>query len=449
MLPPPLQGIADFAGLRWRRAHLKGQGLRAYQQKSLARLLRLATEGSAFYRELYAGRDLRDIRSLPTIDKSVMMRAFDRLNTAGLKLDEVMAHALDAEREQRYLGYFRGRYVIGLSSGTSGARGLYVWDRAFTRRLPFVFLARSGMPWSLLPFRIAFFLRVFSQGFQDINGPLISLRHVPTMTPVDEAVERINALRTNILMGPPSMLRLLARKRHAITSPIGMVVSYAEVLEEHDREMLERTFGVRVVEIYQASEGLIGCPCSEGRLHVNEDLVYLELQDEGGREITEPGVPCARMLVTNLYNEVQPLIRYVMNDLVELGPPCECGSGFRVIRKIIGRDDDVLYFRRPEGTLGHLFPDLMSRWIITATDGILEYVVEQPDPGHLAVHLDLAEGRSEREVGQQVISAIRHGLTHHGLTCPDIKVLGKPGGIRPSPGKFKRFRRGFTPAADS
>jgi putative adenylate-forming enzyme len=373
-----------------------------------------------------------------------MMREFDRLNTAGLRLDEAMAFALEAEREKRYLGYFRGRYVVGLSSGTSGARGLYLTDRAISERLPFAFLARSGMPWRLLPSRIAFFLRIFNQGFADINGPLITLSYMPTMLPVTEAIDRINRLGANILMAPPSMLRLLARERPRITSPIGIVVSYAEVLDEHERKMLERVFGVRIVEIYQASEGLIACPCREGQLHINEDLMYVELLDEAGRELVAVDTPCRRMIVTNLYNDLQPLIRYELNDLVTLGASCSCGSGFRVIARVIGRDDDILYFLRAEGAIGHVFPDVMSRWIITASDQIDEYAVEQPAVERLVVHIEPGEDADAADVTRRVELALVRGLSEHGLRVPTIEF--RVGEVARGNGKFKRFRRGFSPA---
>lgn len=444
MLPLPLQGLVDFVQLRWRFAHLRSERLARYQRAALARLVRLAVARSPFYRDHYAGRDLDDLRSLPTIDKATMMAAFDRLNTEGIALDDAMAFALAAERDKRYLGYFRERFVVGLSSGTSGARGLYLTDRAISQRLPFAFLARSGLPWRLLPYRIAFFLRVFSQGFADIASPLITLRYVPTMMPVAEAVERINALRANVLMGPPSMLRLLARERARITAPIGIVVSYAEVLDEADRARLASAFGVRVIEIYQASEGLIACPCREGRLHINEDLVHVELQDEAGRELTRTGVPCRRMLVTNLYNEVQPLIRYVMNDLVVLGPPCRCGSGFRVIDRVVGRDDDILYFPRAAGPPGHVFPDVVSRWIIAASPRILEYVVDQPALGEVQVTLELEAGADPPAELDRVERALRAGLAEHGLLATAVQL--RAGKVVRDSGKFKRFRRAFRPA---
>jgi putative adenylate-forming enzyme len=441
MLPAPLQGIADFARLKWRFAYLRGERLKKFQHKKRDELVTFAVNNSPFYRDLYQGLDLSDFRNLPTISKALMMREFGRLNTAGIRLDEAMDFALAAERDKRYLGYLRERYVVGLSSGTSGNRGIYLTDRAISERLPYAFLARSGIPLRLLPYRIAFFLRVFNQGFSDINGPMISLHYLPTMLPLAEAIDRVNELHTNVLMGPPSLLRMLARERQRITAPIGIIVSYAEVLEANERVRLERLLGARIVEIYQASEGLIACPCREGRLHINEDLMLVELLDDDGSELVNSGTPCRRMIVTNLYNQTQPLIRYELNDLVVMGEACKCGSGFRTIDSVIGRDDDVLYFRLSDHTLGHVFPDVMSRWIITASDEIEEYVVEQPQPGCASVSLELSDSAAGEDVASAVSASIKRGLEEHGFVPNEVEIHLRR--IERGDGKYKRFRRGY------
>ena len=103
-------------------------------------------------------------------------------------------------------------------------------------------------------------------------------------------------------------------------------------------------FKTKVIEIYQASEGQIASACKAGHLHINEDLVFVELYDENNQLITEPNVVGHKMILTNLVNDAQPLIRYEMNDMIVLDEPCSCGSHFRRIKRIIGRCDDNLYF---------------------------------------------------------------------------------------------------------
>jgi putative adenylate-forming enzyme len=435
------RGIGDFLTLKRNFHTLRGQDLRDWQRSRCNELVRFAVSASPLYRRLYAGRDLENFEELPTIDKAVATEGFDDLNTAGLHRSEVEAFALGMEASGDQLRYLRGPdgrdFVIGMSSGTSGSRGLVVTERAISEGLPFVFAARSGLPIRLLPWRIVFMLRVFSKAFQDINAPLIRLDYVNTMTPVQAILDKVGRMRAKILMAPPSMLRILAD--HAPSMPsLRLLVSYAEVLEEADEAAIRWAFDLPLIQIYQASEGPIGCACRLGSLHINEDLVYVELLDGEGRPVTEPGQKARRMLVTNLYNRVQPLIRYELNDLVELGEPCPCGSGFRTIRRVIGRADDVLWFASGEGGRQYVFPDLVSRWIISASGLVSDYAIAQAGDDSLELRLSVTRDEAQAKALADVLAALRAGLERHGCLVPAIRFAG-PVELPPPGMKRKRF----------
>jgi putative adenylate-forming enzyme len=449
-----LQGLADLATLRRNARVLRGAGLERYRRERLADLLEHAVR-SAFYRGLYseAGFDVSRPRALadagvfealPTIDKRLYGDNFDELNTAGLRADDLAAFAMAQERSRDWLGYYDGRYTVGMSSGTSGSRMLVVTDRAVAERLPFVFLARSGLPLRLLPMRIAFMLRVHNQAFEDINSPVVTLRYIATMTPVGEVIARINELRANVLMAPPSMLRVLAPHADRITAPVRMIVAYAEVLDTSDAARIRTAFGVPVIQLYQASEGPVASACREGRLHLNEDLVHTEPLDADGRPVTEPGVACRRLLVTNLHNTVTPIVRYALNDVIVLGSGCACGSGFRVVDRIIGRNDDVLYVPRSDGSgLGHVFPDVVSRWIILTSPEVEEYQVVQGEPGAVTLRLKTAPGAETTRVEAALLAAFADELARAGLG-PVALTFDFGGPATPADGgKVKRFIRTF------
>ena len=94
------------------------------------------------------------------------------------------------------------------------------------------------------------------------------------------------------------------------------------------------------------------------------------------------------MIITNLINYAQPLIRYEMNDMIVLDEPCSCGSNFRTIERIIGRRDDLLYFYNSNHEKKYVFPDLFARWIITESDLIREFQVYQPQVGQILISVD-------------------------------------------------------------
>jgi putative adenylate-forming enzyme len=352
----------------------------------------------------------------------------------------VQDYAVQKELHKEYLGYYQDQYVIGLSSGTSGNKGIYVTPKAMTERLPFVFLARSGLSTRNLPFRILFLLRVFSQGFEDINAPLIHLNYLSTMTPVDDIIRRINDDRINILMAPPSLVRQLLPWAGTITKPLQMIVSYAEVLEQEEKERFQRSFGTRVIEIYQASEGQIGSACRCGNLHINEDLVYIELYDKNGEPVDRPGPVGAKMLLTNLINTAQPLIRYEMNDLIQLGEPCPCGSSFRVIDKVLGRHDDVLYLANKNSILQPVYPDLISRWIITTSDSIREFQISQLSHSILEVTIDLLDstGEARTAVAERLRDRLTSELSSYGIHV-DVDIRIEAIRLPETMAKYKRF----------
>ena len=452
-----LRNLTDLLTLNRRLYHWSDERIRQWQSENVLKLVSKVRQESPFYKDLYRDRtiaSLADFSCLPVIGKSIMMAHFDQLNTAGLHLDDVMAFALRKELAKDYLGYYQDRYVVGLSSGTSGNKGIYVTPRSLTERLPGVFLARGGVRLTDLPLRILFILRVFSQGFADINAPLITLNYRSSMTEPASLIETMNKMRANILMAPPSLLRQLMPLCSQIRRPPRRIISYAEVLDPLEKERFAKAFRAPVVEIYQTSEGQIASPCRCGSLHINEDLVYVELLDEQGAPLpSRAGLRSSRMLVTNLVNPIQPLLRYEMNDMVELGDPCPCGSHFRVLGRVIGRNDDVLYLRDRIGQNRAVYPDLVSRWIITTDDRIREFLVEQDASDHLTITVDLPDsgeaGRMRHlqepdrdpvfdEVAGRLSARLRKELAEFAIDCR-ITVLARPIPLPADNRKMKRF----------
>jgi phenylacetate-CoA ligase len=112
------------------------------------------------------------------------------------------------------------------------------------------------------------------------------------------------------------------------------------------------------------------------------------LYDYEGKLIQSPHIRGHHMILTNLVNYAQPLIRYEMNDMIILDDACPCGSRFRTIQKILGRNDDLIYFLNRDHQKRVVFPDLFSRWMITESDQIREFQVIQDEIGKLDIKID-------------------------------------------------------------
>ena len=435
-----LRGILDYFRLK-RQYKYSAKSIEHYQLKALKDIVSYARDKSPFYRDLYGDmtfETLDDFYKLPAINKQIMMDNFTDLNTCGIIKEDVSDYAVMREAERDHLQYYKNRYVVGLSSGTSGNKGIYITDRQLTERLPFVFLARSGIPLRLLPFKILFMLRVFSQGFDDINSPFISLSYLSTMEPLDQVIDRINTLKINILMAPPSMVNRILPRINEITADIQLIVTYAEVLSQEEKEKFKQAFASQVIEIYQASEGQMASACKHGHLHINEDLVFVELYDEEGKLITQPGKVGHKMIITNLVNYAQPLIRYEMNDLIVLDDKCPCGSNFRRIKQVLGRHDDILYFYKGEGReIQYVFPDLFVRWIIVTSDNIREFKVIQDHINSITVKVDLMD--SDTGIEDRLKAKLTSELGRFEIFKPEITIVQETISLPRERNKFKRF----------
>jgi putative adenylate-forming enzyme len=213
------------------------------------------------------------------------------------------------------------------------------------------------------------------------------LVYVDYSHPPEELALLIADRKLNIIAGPPSLLSLIGRHRALFTHPIDALISYAEVLDDSTRAALEQTFDAPVVQIYQGAEGFIGSTCTEGKLHINEDTVLVEQEDVDG------GAAVQTVVVTDLYRTTQPIIRYALNDVLEIDPePCACGSCFRVIKTIHGRADDIFLLKDASGETRYLFPDYVRRSINQASDAVLEYQAIQHAVDEIEIRLILAPG---------------------------------------------------------
>ena len=434
-------GIFDYFRLVIHRSFYSKKMIRRYQTKQLKKIYKYAINNSVFYKELYNEKqfnNLEDFYKLPIINKSIMMANFTDLNTCGIIKEDVTSFAVEKENDKDYLGYYKDDYVIGLSSGTSGNKGIYITPKEMTKRLPSVFLARSGLSLKMLPYRILFVLRVFSQGFEDINSRVVSLHYCSTMERVEDIILKINSLKINILMAPPSLIRELLPYSDKIVPKIKKIICYAEVLEDVEKERFEKAFNTKVIEIYQASEGQIASACKYGHLHINEELVFVELYDEQNRIIDKDNIVGHKMIITNLINYAQPLIRYEMNDMIVLDNDCPCGSKYRRIKKVLGRHDDLLYFLDDLNTKKYIFPDLFVRWIIVCSDNIREFQVIQDKINHVNIFIDTIHSHDD-SLYEIIKSKVINELKVYRINDPIINVKFKKITLPKEKNKYKRF----------
>lgn len=400
--------------------------LDAWQAARLARVLARARARYPFYADVPPG----GLDAFPVMTKALMVERFADLNDRGLELDRCLALARTAEAHRDFTASADG-VSIGLSSGTSGRQSVFLTSPRERSRWAGEILAKV-LPHGLRAgARVALVLRAGGPLYESVGTGRVAFRFFDLARPAHEHVAGMAAFAPTVLAAPPHVLRVLAEARAAGDLPIApeRVFSVAEVLDPHDRTAIEAGLGRRVDEIYQATEGFLGISCPEGRLHLNEDLLHVELVplDDGGRRFTP--------VVTDLFRTTQAVIRLRLDDVLVTGPDgCPCGSPFRVIDRVEGRADDVLLLpHAATGDLAPFYADFVRGAVLGA--GVADFRVVQTAPGTVQLAVLPAEARAG------AADALRDAVVAAGLVPPAVEVA--PWAARAPLEKLRRVRRTF------
>lgn len=376
------------------------EALERHQTQRISAHLAFLQKHSPFYSKL-AGASLAE---LPLVDKATCLQYFDTMNTAGLTLDEVQRSAFSAEQSRDFAPTVRG-YTVGLSSGTSGTRGVFVASRAEQATWAGLALARL-LPQGLFSGeRIAFFLRAGSNLYSSVQTPWITFKFFDLLQPFEPHLSALQQYQPTIVVAPAQVLRALALAKDAGRLAIcpSRVVSVAEVLEPADKLLLANSFA-QLAEVYQATEGFLAYTCPHGTLHLNEE--YLHVEPEWLDTSCTRFVP----IITDFTRTTQPVIRYRLNDiLVAKSAPCPCGNPALALSHIEGRCDDQLVLPALAGGTRTLFADSLSRMLLQALPWQADYRLTQTSLTELT--LVCSHSTNLREAKQ----ALSGQLLEHGI----------------------------------
>jgi putative adenylate-forming enzyme len=442
MNSPALSILASYWRTQYLRQFRDRSDLTSWQHRRVTKFLAWVMENSEFYRAYYAGYDLENWRELPIVDKSIVMANFDRLNTIGVSQETALAVALQAEGSRDFTTSI-DHHTVGLSSGTSGHRGLFLVSQQEQQQWAGTILAKA-LPRSILyPQKIAFFLRANSRIYETVKRQHIQFEYFDLFQEPSQHLKRLAIYQPSILVAPPSMLRIIAEaqaKSHISIHP-RKVISVAEVLDPLDRTYLQSVFQQPIHQIYQCTEGFLGYTCDRGTLHLNEDLLVIQKEyiDRAARKFMP--------IVTDFQRRTQPFIRYRLDDILTAAEqPCSCGSVLMSIETIEGRKDDMFYFPRRQNAqeLVPIFPDFIRRAVIMQSAIIQEYQVTQVALDRVEISLKLSQGDAG-DIEQLVAEALRHLFDQQGCQLPGIYFTPYVERHQHHQ-KLRRIRREFNPA---
>lgn len=357
--------------------HLKSrQAITVFQEKKLTKFSKRTLSKSGFYAKYFEGNSFH-WSSVPEISRTEFMDHFDEINTLSISKTEAMRVALSSEASRNFKPEING-ITVGLSTGTSGKRGLFLISEDERALWTALVMRRVIKPKFFRKQKVAFFLRANSNLYSSVASSLFAFEYFDIFKPFDELLVKLNGYQPSILAAQPCILAdiAMAQKNNKISINPIQIISFAEVLHDADKDFIEKVFNVKITEVYQCTEGFLGVSCIQGTMHLNEDFIKVEKEwiDE------EKFYP----IITDFSRRSQPVVKYKMNDILQIcKTPCNCGSPLLAIQKIIGRDDDILIFGKTK-----IYPDLIARRIAQRTDAFHKYTIIQTNNNCLDIGIE-------------------------------------------------------------
>jgi phenylacetate-coenzyme A ligase PaaK-like adenylate-forming protein len=454
-----LDGALPWANLAWDAAcggwlrpidiiHRSEQRLHA--QVAMARAL------SPLYRRCYRGLPpslhLR-LADLPPLTKRELMADLE----AGLTDRTVKQPALERflADPARVGTLLDGRYAVWTSSGSTGAPAVFLHDRSALAVYQALEMFRAsalaspallcanllrGERYAMVAATGGHFCGVDTIERLRLTCPWLagSARAISLLQPLAALVAELSAFAPSLIATYPTAAELLADEQDAGRLRLRLAELWlgGETLSPAVRARLAASFGCRVRNAYGASEFMaIAWDCGHGNLHVNADWVLLEPVDEAGRPVA-PGTASHSVLLTNLVNRVQPLIRYDLGDSITVQPrPCACGSALPAIQ-VQGRCDDILRFAARGRPPVRVLP-LVLTTVLEEQARVREFQAIQ----HAARRLEIRLGAADRDAGARVRAALGAYLAAQGVTRVTIDVNGEPPMASARSGKLRRVLR--------
>jgi phenylacetate-CoA ligase len=202
------------------------------------------------------------------------------------------------------------------------------------------------------------------------------------------------------------------------------------MLFEEDKQMMEKYFGVKIINEYGASElDLIAFKDNKNLWKINSETLYVEILDNQNNVL--PLGKEGRIVITSLYNKAHPFIRYDIGDIGIL----EETSTFKnpILKKLIGRTNDIAVLPSGKVTPGLTFY-YVTKSIIEDDGNVKEFVISQTKIDTFEI-----EYVSQNELTKNQTEAIKIAIANYLETNLHVTFLRKERLTRSKSGKLKQF----------
>lgn len=399
------------------------------QWTKLKALLQHCIDNVPYYKEsweklgFYSAEDFKsmeDFKKLPVLTKQIIRdnqkelvaknhKGKNMKKATGGSTGQPMSLELNLESEiARQAVMWRGYGKIGAGLGV---KTLYLWGGEISNKKKLLKIKQHLHHW------------IFNRKLMNSN--------LLTNDNMMDYIKGINEYKPNAIVAFTNPLfelsKYILKNNIKIHTPKSIVTG-AEPLFEHQRELIEKAFNCKVFNTYGCREVmLIASECeNQTGLHINADHLVVEtLKNNKDEVFNEVG----DVVITDLHNYGMPFIRYVNGDMaIKEEKTCSCGNPMPMLKEVTGRKLDML--KSPKG---HLVPGTFFTHFIMGIPGIERFQVIQNTLDtydfNLIINDEFKKEKEEKEI-QETISRFTDNSVNVKFNYPKELTMTSGGKFR-------------------
>lgn len=383
-------------------------------------------QNNPFYKELVGSKNYKDWNDLPVLNKKNLQRPLLERLSKGYNPKNNYVNKTSGSSGDPFI-FAKDKYTHALTWASNSYRfGWYGVDFNHSYQARFY-----GIPMDFFGHKKERFKDLLSHRFR---FSIFDLSDVV----LENILKKFQHKKFDYINGYTSSIVLFAKflqKRNIILSAIcpslKVCMVTSEMLFEDDKNLLERQFGIPIVNEYGASElDLIAFQNPNGEWQVNAETLFVEILDDNN--LVVPNGTSGRIVITSLFNKAHPFIRYDIGDIGILDEKSTLKKP--ILQKLVGRTNDVALLPSGKKSPGLTFY-YVTKSFIEDDGNVKEFIIKQTKIDSFEI-----EYVSETELNLAQIQKIEAAIALYLEPHLNFKFTRKETLERSNRGKLKQFK---------
>ncbi|MFD1603233.1 phenylacetate--CoA ligase family protein [Flavobacterium artemisiae] len=383
-------------------------------------------KNNPFYNELIGGKIVEKWEDLPILNKQNLQKPLSERLSEGYPVKKVYLNKTSGSSGTPFV-FAKDKYSHALTWASNIMR--FGWfgidfNKSYQARF-------YGIPMDFIGYRKERLKDFLSRRFR---FPVFDLSDEV----LEKFLQKFKTKKFDYLNGYTSSIVLFAKyleKKNIVLKEICPTLKAcfvtSEMLFELDKILLERQFGVPIINEYGASElDLIAFQNPKGEWQVNAETLFVEILDENNNPV--PHGTEGKIVITSLFNKANPFIRYEIGDIGILDEKSTPQKP--ILKKLIGRTNDVAILPSGKKSPGLTFY-YVTKSIIEDDGNVKEFIIKQTKLDSFEI-----EYVSENELNSEQIKKIGDAIAIYLEPNLNFTFTRKNVLERTNRGKLKQFK---------